>query len=698
MAVLEQKEHGRYPLRAVAVWTLLTWLVALVLLTVVFRLIDRSQHRYLVQLLSGREQTLTERGAGVLADQPTARDGAFEPGKREPWFGDHHGEARTRVAEASGDPGQAAIGDDLFIWRRAAPAAEVADQALSGPGADGWILVSRVSREALAAVGAEMRQLLWRWFALLAVIALGAAAALAHYQVRRRQHLTQVEASDARFQKLLESAPDAVLIVDDGGRIRLANARVAEWFGYRPSELLGQPVEILLPEALRERHQRHRNTYLAAPRARALGIGTQLSARRSDGSEFPVEISLSPITVGGDRLVIAVVRDVTERRQLEQAREDAQTRHRRLLDNLPLGVFRTSMSERLADDRRFLEVNASLVEMFEAGSAERLLRCPPAHLYHDDAERAALVAELFALGSVVGRELGMVTLNGRVFDARLSVVMRRDAAGNRFVDGVVEDVSARRGAERERDRATQEIERRAAALEAANHELDAFSRSISHDLHVPLRAIDGFSRILEQEYRERLDHRGRDYLDGVRDAAWRMTTQLDALSQLSRITRAGLTTQAVDLSAVAAEVLAGLQRRDPERVARCVIEPGIRVLGDAWLLRVVLDQLLENAWKFTARRAEAAIEFGTREDTSEAVFYLRDNGVGFDMAAANGLFGAFHRLHNAGDFPGTGIGLATVQRVIHKHGGQVWAEAEIDRGATFYFTLRSSPTQYEGAA
>ena len=618
---------------------------------------------------------------------------AFELGGREPRFGDRYGQVWARMTGAnSRDPGQALIGDELFTWRWATPASPATGWNLSGPGAEGWILVSRVSRQALAAAGADLRQLLLRWFVALAMAALAASVALTHYQVRRRQHLSQVTASEARFQKLLEAAPDAVVIVDETGRIRLVNTRVEEWFGYRAGELLGQPVEILVPEPLRARHQQHRHGYFAAPAQRNLGIGTQLGARRKDGTEFPIELALSPTTTAEGTLVIAVVRDITERHRLEQARDEAQTRYRRLFDNLPLGVFRSSMSERLADDRRFLEVNPTLVAMFEAGSTKRLLACPPARLYHDDAERAALVAELFALGSVVGRELSMVTLNGRVFDARLSIVMRRDAAGNRFVDGVIEDVSLRRAAERERDLAAAEIQRRATALEVANQELDAFSYSVSHDLRAPLRAIDGFSRILEQEYGERLDARARDHLGRVRKAAQHMAALIDDLLKLSRVTRSELKLEAVDLSALATEVLTGLQRGDPGRAVRCIVQPGIRVLGDPRLLRVVLDNLLGNAWKFTARRAEATIELGALEHNDGPVFFLRDNGVGFDIAHADKLFGAFQRLHDAREFPGTGIGLATVQRVIHKHGGHVWAEAEIDRGATFYFTLGTSIT------
>lgn len=618
---------------------------------------------------------------------------AFEFGADGQRFQDRYGAVWAAFDRVQpGETGQVRVGGDLFTWRRLVPAAPNADRVLRGPGAGGWILVSRLPQQTLVAAGTATRRPLGAWLVILALAALAASAALAHYQVRRRQHLAQVEASEARFQKLLESAPDAIVIVDAGGRIRLANARVSDWFGYQSSELLGRPVEALIPEPLRLRHRQHRSAYLMAPRARTMGIGTQLAARRSDGSEFPVEISLSPIATAEGDLVIAVVRDITERRRLEQAREEAQARYRRLLDNLPLGIFRSSMSERLADDRRFLEVNPALVAMFEAGNAERLLACDLPRLYHDDGERVALIAELFALGEVVGRELRMVTLNGRVFDARLFAVLRRDAAGNRFVDGVIEDVSSRRAAERDRDHAHEELQHRAAALEVANRELDAFSYSVSHDLRAPLRAMDGFSRILEQEYGAQLDERGRDYLVRVRNAARHMAALIDDLLKLSRVTRTELRPEPIDLSLLAQELLTELQHDDPQRSVDCTIQPELRARGDARLLRVALANLLGNAWKFTTRTVGAVIEFGAREQEGERVFYVRDNGVGFDMAYADKLFGAFQRLHHAQDFSGTGIGLATAQRVILKHGGHIWAEAAVGVGAVFYFTLEATST------
>ncbi|MFZ5652904.1 MAG: sensor histidine kinase [Pseudomonadota bacterium] len=634
-------------------------------------------------------------GHWLLAERPEeAWAFEFAPAGEGARFGDRHAAAWALLRDAvPGETGQAEIAGELFAWRRVVPPAPEGPWRLTGPGAAGWLLVSRLPRSVIAAAAAVGRRPLWGGLAALGLAALAAALALAHAQLARRQSLARLRASEARLRGLLEAAPDALVILDERGRIRLLNARAEEWFGYRAAELLGQPVELLVPDRLRDRQRELFDAYLAAPRSGPLPAGAALAALRRDGSEFPIELSLSPVVVDEGRLVIAVIRDITERRALERAREEAWARYRQLLDNLPVGVFRSSMSERLADDRHFIEVNPALVAMFEAGTAERLRARPLPGLYHDDRERAALVAELFALGFVVGRELQMVTLNGRVFDARLSAALRRGPQRERFVDGVIEDVSDRRRAERERDRAAEEARRKAAALEGANRELEAFSYSVSHDLRAPLRAVDGFTRILEQEYGARLDEVGRGYLARVRAAAQHMAALIDDLLKLARVARSELQPVPVALSDLAWELAAALEERQPGHVVEWRIQPGLSTRGDARLLRVALDNLFDNAWKFTRGRCPALVQFGTcaeaeeAEEREEVVYYVRDNGVGFDMAYADKLFGAFQRLHDASEFPGTGIGLATVQRVIHKHGGRIWAEAAVDQGATFYFTL-----------
>jgi signal transduction histidine kinase/HAMP domain-containing protein len=227
-----------------------------------------------------------------------------------------------------------------------------------------------------------------------------------------------------------------------------------------------------------------------------------------------------------------------------------------------------------------------------------------------------------------------------------------------------------------------------AALQAANRELEAFSYSVSHDLRAPLRSIDGFSQALLEDYAASLDAQAQDYLQRIRGATQRMAQLIDALLALSRITRVELRREDLDLTAIAQAIAADLQRQEPARQVAFVIAEGLRAAGDPRLLRVALENLLGNAWKFTATCPQACIEVGQRTQPDGARgFFVRDNGVGFDMAYADKLFGAFQRLHRASEFPGTGIGLATVQRIVHRHGGRIWAEGAVGQGATFSFTL-----------
>ncbi len=231
------------------------------------------------------------------------------------------------------------------------------------------------------------------------------------------------------------------------------------------------------------------------------------------------------------------------------------------------------------------------------------------------------------------------------------------------------------------------LRRNAAELLAANSELDAFAYSVSHDLRAPLRSIDGFSQILLEDYATQLDEAGRESLHRVRAASQRMGTLIDDLLKLARVTRAEIRTEDVDLSGMARDIAAELEGATPERKVEFAIAPGLQARGDARLLRVVLDNLLRNSWKYTAKQPAPRVEFRSADANGGQAFMVRDNGAGFDMKYADKLFGVFQRLHSAADFEGTGIGLATVRRIINRHGGRIWAEGAVDQGATFYFTL-----------
>ena len=243
----------------------------------------------------------------------------------------------------------------------------------------------------------------------------------------------------------------------------------------------------------------------------------------------------------------------------------------------------------------------------------------------------------------------------------------------------------------EQKRSERALHSHASELANANRELEAFSYSVSHDLRAPLRHIDGFAQALVEDYADRLDGTGLNFLSRIRAGAQRMGALIDDLLSLSRVTRAQLKRTDVDLTSLVREVSARLQEEDPSRPVDWRIAPALRVRGDAQLLRVALENLLGNAWKFTSKRADAVIEFSvaTTSPDGDRTYVVRDNGAGFDMAHAHKLFGAFQRLHGVAEFPGTGIGLATVQRVVRRHGGNVWAEGSVGEGATFFFTLEA---------
>lgn len=285
-------------------------------------------------------------------------------------------------------------------------------------------------------------------------------------------------------------------------------------------------------------------------------------------------------------------------------------------------------------------------------------------------------------------ELEIITAKGNL--RSVHAIGKADLAG-RKVAGFFQDITERKRAEGDIRRLNAELEQRVAVrtaqLESINKELEAFCYSVSHDLRAPLRSIDGFSLALLEDYEMKLDAEGQQHLHRIRGSAQFMGVLIDDMLKLSRLSRVKFTSQSLDLSALVSAVAGNLKEAHPDRAVECIIEKGVTVDGDAHLLRLVLENLIGNAWKFTGKQPKAKVEFGVVRSGGEAVHFVRDNGAGFDMKYSNKLFGAFQRLHTTEEFPGTGIGLVTVQRILARHGGRVWAEAGPGKGATFYFTL-----------
>jgi light-regulated signal transduction histidine kinase (bacteriophytochrome) len=250
------------------------------------------------------------------------------------------------------------------------------------------------------------------------------------------------------------------------------------------------------------------------------------------------------------------------------------------------------------------------------------------------------------------------------------------------------EIAERQQAEQRVQALNQGLKQAVLELKAVNHELEAFSYSVSHDLRAPLRSIDGFSQALLEDYGGQLDNTGQDFISRIRTATQRMGNLIDDLLTLSRVTRSSIKMESVNLSQIARRIATDLQHGDPERRVEFEIDPDLLAYGDVHLLQVVLENFMNNAWKFTAKQPQPIVDVGKiQSDDGIPTYFVRDNGAGFDMVYVDKLFSPFQRLHGMQDFPGNGIGLATVQRIVHRHGGRVWAEGVIGQGATFYFTL-----------
>ena len=504
--------------------------------------------------------------------------------------------------------------------------------------------------------------------------------------------LDALTTSERRLTNIVNLAADAIISVDEEQRILIFNQGAEQIFGYTAAEILGQPLDRLLPARNAGAHREHVRRFAAdTDTSRAMNRRAGIHGRRKDGIEFPAEASISKVEENGKFQLTVFLRDISEREQAAQALRQKDKLLTMVGSMAKVGgwefdarTLKGTWTDEVArihdvDPKEKTDVNTGL--RFYRGESrttiEAAVKDAMEHAMPYDLELEIITAK----GNRKWvRTIGQPVTNG-------GVVVK--------VWGSFQDITERKHVEEEIRQLNQDLERkvveRTAELLTVNKELEAFSYSVSHDLRAPLRAIDGFSQAVIEDYADRLDEQAKDYLNRVRAATQRMGHLIDDMLGLARVARVEMQRDSVDLSALAVEVSEELQKSEPARRVDCHIEPGLVASGDARLLRLVLVNLLGNAWKYTARQPQPRIEFGALCHAQGVIdYFVRDNGAGFDMTYAGKLFGAFQRLHLQSEFPGTGVGLATVQRIIHRHGGQVRGEGVAGQGATFYFTLPAS--------
>jgi PAS domain S-box-containing protein len=415
-----------------------------------------------------------------------------------------------------------------------------------------------------------------------------------------------------------------------------------------------------------------------------------LAERRRDGGVFRSLNNLSGDVEDGRLLRIwGVKRDVTDLVSAQEALQQSKDHAEQLIELASIMVVRLDRDGRV----RAFNRTAENITGYSRADIERrnwfeIMASPRLYPQVEQEFRRLLDG-----GEASTFEMPLLAANG---DERYIVWQNNPLTESGKVVGTISfgvDITARRRMEEAlrtmNEQLELRVEERTAELGAANRELESFAYSVSHDLRAPLRAIDGFTQALVEDYGGVLDEHGLDYCTRVRKAAGRMGELIDDLLVLSRITRAEMRIEDVDLSTMAGDILALLHEREPQRHVHVHVQAGLRVRGDLGLLRIMMENLLDNAWKYTRKTDEADIEVGARWDGSKQVFFVRDNGAGFDMAMASKLFAPFQRLHSAQDYAGTGIGLATVARVVARHGGRVSAAAQVGKGATFELVLPS---------
>lgn len=480
-----------------------------------------------------------------------------------------------------------------------------------------------------------------------------------------------------------------VAITDPQGRIRSVNAKFCAISQYAREELVGQDHRLVNSGAHSKEFMRDLWTTIS----RGEIWKGEIKNRAKDGSYYWVNTTIVPFLDdrGKPRQYMAIHTDITERKRAELTT----TRLAAVIESSDDAIVSMDLDGVIAT----WNIGAEKIYGY---SAEEVIGTSIVRLI--PAERREEELHILSLARRGGKLHHFETLRrtkaGQWIDVSVTASPLKDESGQVVgVSKVGRDITERKVTEKKLEELNETLELKVAErtkqLEVANKELESFSYSVSHDLRAPLRGIAGFTQILKDNYGSTLDEKAQEYLSRVLAATDRMGVLIDDMLALSRVTRNDFTPQQIDLRVLARGIVENLRHSSPDREVEIIISEGMTTQGDPRLLTILLENLLGNAWKFTSKVPHARIELSSETDGDDRIFCLRDNGAGFDLRYADKIFAPFHRLHTVTEFPGTGIGLAIVQRIVHRHGGRIWAEGEVGRGATFHFTIENTSIPHE---
>ncbi len=498
--------------------------------------------------------------------------------------------------------------------------------------------------------------------------------------VQRKQGEEALREEKEKFSLAFQAVPSVLVIASlADGRYLAVNEAFEQVIGYRRDEVLGRSsldFNIWNPE------DRARVVRMLARGEKVRNL--EIVFRNKSGAEVIALYSAEAIDIGGERCLLSLANDITGRKKAEEELRLSEERYRRLYNETPV------MLHSVDQEKRLLSVSNYWLESLGYTRSEVL--CRTSTDFHTEASRRyaeeVVFPEFFRTGICKDVPYQLVKKNGEVMDVLLSATAERNDKSEIVRSlAVMIDVTERKRAQEEIEKLNADLTTRAAELENANREMEAFSYSVSHDLRIPLTVISGYSQVIRELCAAQLNEQCLGFIQEIQKGSEHMNELIDTLLNLCGLARRELHRETVDLSGIAHSVAAELALTALERRVSFQIANGISVNGDGKLLRVVLENLLGNAWKYTADRDEAVIEFGQIDIDGKAACFVRDNGAGFDMAAADKLFMPFQRLHAGSHYQGHGIGLATVERIIRRHGGRIWAQGEPEKGATFWFTL-----------